>query len=190
MIAERGFDMKKILIIVGSFRKNSFNTQLAKAVEKILENKTDVSYLEYADVPFFNQDFEFPTPESVLKARSQVMDADGLWIFTPEYNYQIPGVLKNLLDWLSRPVSQDDTQRNSVLKNKPVTVSGAAGKSGAAGARKNLSALAQSMRMKLIAGEGSGISIDGAAWSTDVLNLSEENIEMLKKQVELFIESI
>ena len=55
--------MKKILIIVGSFRKNSFNTQLAKAVEKILENKTDVSYLEYADVPFFNQDFEFPTPE-------------------------------------------------------------------------------------------------------------------------------
>ena len=102
--------MKKILIIVGSFRKNSFNTQLAKAVEKILENKADVSYLEYADVPFFNQDFEFPTPESVLKARSQVMDADGLWIFTPEYNYQIPGVLKNLLDWLSRPVSQDDTQ--------------------------------------------------------------------------------
>lgn len=184
------FDMKKILIIVGSFRKNSFNTQLAKAVEKILENKADVSYLEYADVPFFNQDFEFPTPESVLKARSQVMDADGLWIFTPEYNYQIPGVLKNLLDWLSRPVSQDDTQRNSVLKNKPVTVSGVAGKSGAAGARKNLSALTQSMRMNLIGGEGSGISLDGAAWSTDVLNLSEENIEMLKKQVELFIEAI
>ena len=44
--------------------------------------------------------------------------------------------------------------------------------------------------MKLIAGEGSGISLDGAAWSTDVLNLSEENIEMLKKQVELFIEAI
>ena len=118
------------------------------------------------------------------------MDADGLWIFTPEYNYQIPGVLKNLLDWLSRPVSQDDTQRNSVLKNKPVTVSGVAGKSGAAGARKNLSALAQSMRMKLIAGEGSGISLDGAAWSTDVLNLSEEDIERLNKQAEIFIQNI
>ena len=182
--------MKKVLMIVGSLRKNSFNMQLAHMVEMMLEGKAEVDFLNYAELPFMNQDIEFPTPESVLKARSQVMDADGLWIFTPEYNYQIPGVLKNLLDWLSRPVSQDDTQRNSVLKNKPVTVSGVAGKSGAAGARKNLSALAQSMRMKLIAGEGSGISIDGAAWSTDVLNLSEENIEMLKKQVELFIESI
>jgi NAD(P)H-dependent FMN reductase len=164
--------------------------QLAKKVAQLLADKADTDILEYADVPFMNQDYEFPTPESVQKARQAVLNADGIWMFTPEYNYQIPGVLKNLLDWLSRPVSQDDTQRNSVLKNKPVTVSGVAGKSGAAGARKNLSALAQSMRMKLIAGEGSGISLDSTAWSTDVLNLSEEDIEMLKKQVELFIESI
>ena len=179
--------MKKIVFINGSLRKNSFNMQLAKIMEKLLENKADVSYMEYTDVPFFNQDMEFPPPESVQRVRSQIMDADGLWIFTPEYNYQIPGVLKNLLDWLSRPVEPKGV---SAVKGKKVTISGVAGKSGAAGARKNLYALVQSMRMEVIGGEGSGISLDGTAWATDMLTLSVENTEMLKKQIDLFMEFI
>ena len=182
--------MKKILMIVGSLRRNSFNMQLAKRVAQLLADKADVDILEYADVPLMNQDYEFPTPESVQKARQMVLNADGIWMFTPEYNYQIPGVMKNLLDWLSRPVIPNDRQRNSVLKGKPVTVSGVAGKSAAAGARKNLSALAQSMSMNLIGGEGSGVSLDSTAWSTDVLTLSEEDIQGLKKQIELFIASV
>ena len=182
--------MKKILMIVGSLRQNSFNMQLAKKVAQLLADKADTAILEYADVPFMNQDYEFPTPESVQKARQAVLNADGIWMFTPEYNYQIPGVMKNLLDWLSRPVLPNDRQRNSVLKGKPVTISGVAGKSAAAGARKNLSALAQSMSMNLIGDEGSGISLDGTAWSTDVLTLSAEDIQMLEKQIELFIASV
>lgn len=182
--------MKKILMIVGSLRQNSFNMQLAKKVAQLLADKADTDILEYADVPFMNQDYEFPTPESVQKVRQAVLNADGIWMFTPEYNYQIPGVMKNLLDWLSRPVLPNDRQRNSVLKGKPVTISGVAGKSAAAGARKNLSALAQSMSMNLIGGEGSGISLDGTAWSTDVLTLSAEDIRMLEKQIELFIASV
>ena len=182
--------MKRILMIVGSLRQNSFNMQLAKKVAQLLANKADTDILEYADVPFMNQDYEFPTPESVQKARQMVLNANGIWMFTPEYNYQIPGVMKNLLDWLSRPVLPNDRQRNSVLKGKPVTISGVAGKSAAAGARKNLSALAHSMSMNLIGGEGSGISLDGTAWSTDVLTLSEQDIQMLEKQIELFIASV
>ena len=182
--------MKKILMIVGSLRQNSFNMQLAKKVAQLLADKADADILEYADVPFMNQDYEFPTPESVQKVRQMVLNADGIWMFTPEYNYQIPGVMKNLLDWLSRPVLPNDRRRNSVLKGKPVTISGVAGKSAAAGARKNLSALAQSMSMNLIGGEGSGISLDGTAWSTDVLTLSAEDIQMLEKQIELFIASV
>ena len=182
--------MKKILMIVGSLRQNSFNMQLAKKVAQLLADKADADILEYADVPFMNQDYEFPTPESVQKVRQAVLNADGIWMFTPEYNYQIPGVMKNLLDWLSRPVLPNDRRRNSVLKGKPVTISGVAGKSAAAGARKNLSALAQSMSMNLIGGEGSGISLDGTAWSTDVLTLSAEDIQMLEKQIELFIASV
>ena len=87
--------MKKVLMIVGSLRKESFNLQLAKLAEEMLKDKTRVSILYYADLPFMNQDMEFPTPESVARVRQEVLAADGIWIFSPEYNYQIPGVLKN-----------------------------------------------------------------------------------------------
>ena len=89
--------MKKVLMIVGSLRKDSFNLQLAKVAEEILKGQAEVRYLHYADMPFMNQDMEFPTPESVARVRQEVLAADGIWIFSPEYNYQIPGVLKNLL---------------------------------------------------------------------------------------------
>ena len=95
--------MKKVLLIVGSLRKESFNLQLAQLAAEMLKDKTQVSILHYADLPFMNPDIEFPTPESVARVRQEVLAADGIWIFSPEYNYQIPGVLKNLLDWLSRP---------------------------------------------------------------------------------------
>ena len=100
--------MKKVLLIVGSLRKESFNLQLAKLAEEMLKDKARVSILQYADLPFMNQDIEFPTPESVARVRQEVLAADGIWIFSPEYNYQIPGVLKNLLDWLSRPLAPND----------------------------------------------------------------------------------
>ena len=103
--------MKKVLMIVGSLRKDSFNLQLAKVAEKILKGQAEVRYLHYADLPFMNQDMEFPAPESVARVRQEVLAADGIWIFSPEYNYQIPGVLKNLLDWLSRPLAPNDWER-------------------------------------------------------------------------------
>ena len=108
-----GINMKKVLLIVGSLRKESFNLQLAKLAEEMLKDKVQVSLLQYADLPFMNQDMEFPAPESVARVRQEVLAADGIWIFSPEYNYQIPGVLKNLLDWLSRPLAPNDWERGS-----------------------------------------------------------------------------
>ena len=176
--------MKKVLLIVGSLRKNSFNHQLAKKVEAMLAGKAEVSFLSYADLPFMNQDIEFPAPESVAHVRQAVQEADGIWIFSPEYNYQIPGVLKNLLDWLSRPLLPNDLERSSAVKGKPVTISGAAGRSGAAGVRKNLSALLEVMSMKLVGGMGSGVSLDTEAFRSGVLNLSEENVGAIRAQME------
>ena len=100
--------MKKILMIVGSLRNNSLNMQLAKIAEEMLAGKAEVSFLDYADIPFMNQDIEYPAPESVSRVRQIVMEADGIWFFTPEYNSYIPGVLKNLLDWLSRTLQPND----------------------------------------------------------------------------------
>ena len=84
--------MKKVLMIVGSLRKESFNLQLAKLAEEMLKDKVQVSIRYYADLPFMNQDIEFPPPESVARVRQEVLAADGIWVFSPEYNYQIPGV--------------------------------------------------------------------------------------------------
>lgn len=182
--------MKKILIIVGSLRKNSFNHQLSMQVKEMLEGKAEVGFLEFADLPFMNQDIEFPPPESVVRVRRAVQEADGIWIFSPEYNYQIPGVLKNLLDWLSRPLIPNDRQRNSAVKGKNVTISSVAGKSAGAGVRKNLSSLLEIMSMKVIGGMGTGIVLDGEAFQTGKLTLSDKNKEELKAQIELFLTAL
>ena len=182
--------MKKVLMIVGSLRKNSFNHQLAKQVEDMLLERAEVRFLSYGDLPFMNQDMEFPAPESVARVRQAVQEADGIWIFSPEYNYQIPGVLKNLLDWLSRPLIPNDWERGSAVKGKPVTISGVAGKSAAAGVRRNLSALMQAMSMKLIGGQGHGVSLDAEAFRSGVLKLTEENLAVMQEQMEEFLNAI
>ena len=182
--------MKKVLMIVGSLRKTSFNLQLAQVIQGMLEDRVHVSFLEYADIPFMNQDIEFPVPESVARVRQAVQEADGIWIVSPEYNYQIPGVLKNLLDWLSRPLAPNDWQRGSAVKEKVVTISGAAGKSGAAGVRKNLSTLLEVMSMKLVAGMGTGISLNAEAFQSGVLALSQEHRAAIRDQICLFLDAI
>ncbi len=111
----------KILAIVGSLRKDSYNRQLAMTAKEIMGDQVDFTLLEYKDVPFMNQDIEYPAPDPVKKARNAVKSADGIWFFTPEYNHFFPGVLKNLIDWLSRPISDDEPQ---VLGGKPAAISG------------------------------------------------------------------
>ena len=119
--------MKKILFIVGSLRKESFNRKLASMAEKMIAGRAEVEYLDYSDVPMMNQDFEFPVPAAVASLRNQVAEADGVWIFSPEYNYSYPGHIKNLIDWLSRPVVADDHKTPLVIARKKVALSGAGG---------------------------------------------------------------
>ena len=182
--------MKKVLMIVGSLRRNSFNLQLAKEIQGMLEDRVQVSFLEFADIPFMNQDIEFPAPESVERVRQAVREADGIWIVSPEYNYQIPGVLKNLLDLLSRPLAPNDWQRGSAVKGKVVTISGVAGKSGAAGVRKNLSTLLEVMSMKLAAGMGTGVCVNAEAFQSGVLVPSEADKAALGDQINVFLGAI
>jgi len=182
--------MKKVLMIVGSLRKDSFNHQLAKQAALMLSDRADVAFLDYADIPFMNQDIEFPAPESIARVRQAVQAADGIWIFSPEYNYQIPGVLKNLLDWLSRSLTPNDRHRTSVVKGKPVTISGVAGRSGAAGVRRNLSALLEVMAMKLVGGMGTGVVLDGEAFQTGILTLTEENLAAIQSQADAFADAL
>ena len=182
--------MKKVLMIVGSLRKNSFNMQLARYVEEMLAEKAQVSFMDYAELPFMNQDIEFPAPDSVAKARQEIMDADGIWIFSPEYNYQIPGVLKNLLDWLSCPMDPCDRHSLSALKGKKVSIASAAGKSAGIGLRKNLKTLLEILSMNVIAGEGTGYVLDAEAFRSGILNLSDTERAGLKAHAETFLAAI
>ncbi len=88
--------MIKILAIVGSLRKESYNRQLALTAKEIIGDRADFALLEYSDIPLMNQDIEYPAPEAVKRARDAVKSADGIWFFTPEYNHFFPGVLKKL----------------------------------------------------------------------------------------------
>lgn len=182
--------MKKVLMIVGSLRQKSFNRQLANEIECILGERAEVTYLEYGDLPYFNQDIEFPAPESVSRIREMIQKADGIWICSPEYNSNISGVLKNLLDWLSRPLVENDWKSGSPVKEKMVTISGAAGKSAAGSVRRSLMSLLEKMSMNVIFQEGTGVALDAEAFKTDQLLLSDERKAVLTQQAEEFLAAL
>ena len=182
--------MKNIVMIVGSFREKSFNKMMAREIEQILGDRASVSFLSFEDIPYMNQDLEFPAPESVARVRAQVQQADGIWICTPEYNGAIPGLLKNLLDWLSRPLVKNDWKVGSAVRGKVVTISGAAGKSGAAGARAALKILVERISMKLVGGEGTGVVLPAQAFTTGEAEIPQEYREALQAQAEEFLAAI
>lgn len=110
----------KIVGISGSHRQDSINKKLLDFVSEQIPSHVEYEYVDYSDVPLFNQDEEEPVPESVKVFKEKVESADILLFSTPEYNGSIPGVLKNGIDWLSRPAGQ------SSLKGKVAGVMGAA----------------------------------------------------------------
>ena len=182
--------MKKICMIVGSLRKNSFNLQVAKKVEEMIGSRAEIFYLDFKNIPLMNQDIEYPTPEIIANIRSQIQQADAVWICSPEYNFNIPGTLKNLLDWLSRPLKANDFSSGTAVMGKKVTICGAGGKFATAGMRKNLKELLEFIKMTIIGAEGTGIAVNADAFSTDKVIFTDEQLSALSKQVETFLAEI
>jgi len=181
--------MKKVLFIVGSLRKNSFNRQLAeKAAASFAE--VEYSFLDYADLPFMNQDIEYPVPDAVQRVRDEVKKADILWIFTPEYNYSYPGVLKNLLDWLSRPTDPQDRKSPSAIRGKTVMISSVAGQSGGRNAQEKLATLLRDIGAVLVKETGFSHALGKEEFMTDELQLSPEEKMSLAMEASNLILSI
>lgn len=178
--------MKNILFIVGSLRKQSFNRQLAALAEKMLEGQFNIQYLEFEDVPLMNQDLEANTPAPVARVRKEVLAADGIWIFTPEYNFSYPGLLKNLLDWLSRPMDISNFTNPTVAADKKVTASGAGGNNQTASCRAKLNDLLEFMKMQVMKEPQTGIALGVEAWTKGEFNLTDEQVAQLKAQAEKF----
>jgi chromate reductase, NAD(P)H dehydrogenase (quinone) len=109
-----------ILAISGSLRQGSYNTALLRAAADLLPPGVTVTFYDHLEkIPAFNEDRVAKRPEPVERLWDAVAEADGVLISTPEYNSSMPGVLKNALDWLSRPLIE------SPLRNKPAAVIGA-----------------------------------------------------------------
>lgn len=183
-------EIKHVLFIVGSLREKSFNHQMAKAVEGMIGERAVVDYLDWSRVPFLNQDLENPVLPEIQSLRAAVLATDGVWVFTPEYNHGIPGGLKNVIDWLSRPMDPADRHSPNAVKGKAATISGAAGSSAASFARAQLSMTLAMIGMELIGGDGTGITLEKEELSTDVLGLIPEETANLGKQVEVFLAAI
>lgn len=104
-------------ILVGSLRKESYNMKIAKYIIKRYGDKANFEIVDIKDFPLFNEDLENKVPQTVLDSRKKLDEKDGIIIVSPEYNYSIPGVMKNALDWFSR----DDY----VMMKKPYLLMGA-----------------------------------------------------------------
>jgi chromate reductase len=109
----------QLLAIPGSLRKASFNRRALVALTHLLPDGVEARIITLEGIPFYDADLP-DVPEAVQAFKDQVQKSDGVVIATPEFNYGIPGVLKNALDWASRPAYQ------SVFSGKPVAVLGAA----------------------------------------------------------------
>ena len=116
-------DQLKVLTICGSLRKNSYNHALIRALPPLApEGMTFIESPPFDTIPFYNQDIQDASgfPASVTAFADAIRAADGVLIVTPEYNWTIPGALKNAFDWVSRTKDQP-------FKDKPVALQSASG---------------------------------------------------------------
>lgn len=133
-MAARSGPTLTFLGVAGSLRRASFNRGLIRAAVELAPVGTQVVPYELDAIPMFNADVESEgDPAAVTEFKGAIAAADGLLIATPEYNHCVPGVLKNAIDWASRP------SRRSVLTGKPVAIMGASsGRGGTARAQAHL----------------------------------------------------
>jgi chromate reductase, NAD(P)H dehydrogenase (quinone) len=111
--------MKNVAVLLGSLSENSINKTLAKTFEKLGEGRLRFDYLDIAALPFYNNDLWDNPPAAVTDLKHRVEAADAVLIVMPEFNRSFPGIIKNALDWASRPYGQNS------WTGKPLAIAGA-----------------------------------------------------------------
>lgn len=150
----------KVTAMVGSLRKLSYNRQLADTIRERHRDKFALTVADIRSLPLFDQDEEEDAPQAVRELRREIAGADGVMLFTPEYNWSVPGALKNALDWLSRV--------DKVMIGKPVMIAGVStGPMGTIRAQLHLREVLAGMRAKLLPPAGNEILIGSAAQKFD-----------------------
>lgn len=123
----------RILGIAGSLRRSSYNKAALRAAQKLVPEDAVLDIIELDGIPVFSEDDERTPPAKVVELKKRIREADAVLFVTPEYNYSIPGGLKNAIDWASRPYG------DSAWSGKPAAIMGASvGKFGTARAQYHL----------------------------------------------------
>ncbi len=125
-----------LLGFAGSLRKTSCNAGLLRAAQEVMPANMEMEIYSLVNIPLYNGDLESNPPAAVVEFKKKIAEADSLLIAVPEYNYSIAGVLKNAMDWASRPV------KDSPLNGKPFAMMGAGGGLGTARAQYHFRQLA------------------------------------------------
>jgi chromate reductase, NAD(P)H dehydrogenase (quinone) len=135
-------------VIVGSNRRESINRKLAQALAKLGADAFNVRFIRLDDLPIYNQDLEHPVPEEVARFKSEVATADALLFVTPEHNRSIPTVLKNAIDWGTRPWGQ-----NSWVSKPAALIGTSGGATATAMAQQHLRTVLAVLGLHLMGGE-------------------------------------
>ena len=134
-----------ILGIVGSLRKDSYNRHALQAAQELLPDDAELNLVDLYGIPVFNQDDEMAPPTAVTEFKQKILAADAILFATPEYNYSLPGGLKNAIDWASRPYGQ------SAWQGKTAAIMGASvGNFGTARAQYDLRKILVSLDMPVV----------------------------------------
>jgi len=174
--------MIKIAVIVVSLRAKSWNKLLAKTLEDLLPGGYEFVYTDL-NLPLFNQDLENILPVEVTALKNTIETADGILIVTPEYNRSVPGVLKNAIDWASRPFGQNS------FKGKPSGIIGASqGQTGTAQAQSHLRNSMIYLDTKLLGQPELYISVNKTFDDNNILLDSSK--DYLQKYIDTFIKHI
>ncbi|HWQ76515.1 MAG TPA: NADPH-dependent FMN reductase [Syntrophomonas sp.] len=138
-------DKVKILGFSGSLRKKSFNTAALRAAQELVPPDAVLEIADLSQIPFFNEDLEAEgIPQAVVEFKQKIAAADALLLATPEYNYSIPPVMKNALDWASRGA-------DSPLNGKPAAIMSASlGMFGGARAQYHLRQVGVVLNLQLL----------------------------------------
>lgn len=120
-LSERKLAKLKLGIVVGSNRRESINRKLAQALARLGGGAFEARFIQIDDLPMYNQDLEQPVPAAVARFKAEVEGSDALLVVTPEHSRSIPAVLKNAIDWGTRPWGQTS------WPGKPAAVTGTSG---------------------------------------------------------------
>ena len=170
-----------IAVVVGSIRKDSFNRQLAKAVEKLFPADFSFTQVRIDDLPPYNQDDDANPSAPVTRLKGEISAAQGVLFFTPEYNRSIPGVLKNAIDHASRPYGK------SAWNGKPAGVIGASvGPIGTALAQQHLRNILAYLNMPTL-GQPEAFIHNKEGLYDEAGNIGEASKKVLQSWVDAYV---